>query len=155
MVHPLVDVLRPSAVRAGTWRSLQQSAHHPAKLAFPRSAFVHFIDMFDAIFKLTVPLREFCGHYVNSRQRILPARRGVSDALAEDELMGHVFREVYSMTSSARASNEGGTVRPSALAVLRLITSSNFVGACTGRSAGVSPLRMRSTYPAERRNWST
>jgi hypothetical protein len=32
-----------------------------------------------------------------------------------------------------------------ALAVLRLITSSYFVGACTGRSAGFSPLRMRST----------
>ena len=50
---------------------------------------------------------------------------------------------------------DGGTSRPSALAVLRLITGSNFVGACTGRSAGLSPLRMRSTYAAERRNWST
>ena len=39
----------------------------------------------------------------------------------------------------------GGTSRPSALAVLRLITSSYLVGACTGRSAGFSPLRMRST----------
>ena len=36
-------------------------------------------------------------------------------------------------------------VRPSAFAVLRLITSSYLVGACTGRSAGFSPLRMRST----------
>ena len=51
----------------------------------------------------------------------------------------------YSITSSARASSVGGTVRPSALAVLRLITSSYLVGACTGRSAGFSPLRMRST----------
>jgi hypothetical protein len=39
----------------------------------------------------------------------------------------------------------GGTSRPSAWAVLRLITSSYLVGACTGRSAGFSPLRMRST----------
>ena len=39
----------------------------------------------------------------------------------------------------------GGTTRPSALAVLRLITSSYLVGACTGRSAGFSPFRMRST----------
>jgi hypothetical protein len=31
------------------------------------------------------------------------------------------------------------------LAVLRLITNSYLVGACTGRSAGFSPLRMRST----------
>ena len=51
----------------------------------------------------------------------------------------------YSITLSARSSSVGGTVRPSALAVLRLITSSYLVGACTGRSAGFSPLRMRST----------
>ena len=52
---------------------------------------------------------------------------------------------LHSITSSARASSVGGTSRPSALAVLRLITSSYLVGACTGRSAGFSPLRMRST----------
>src|SRR6185503_17301119 len=52
----------------------------------------------------------------------------------------------HSITSSARASSVGGTVRPSAFAVLRLMISSYFVGACTGRSAGFSPLRMRSTY---------
>jgi hypothetical protein len=33
---------------------------------------------------------------------------------------------LYSITSSARASSEGGTLRPSALAVLRLITRSNY-----------------------------
>ena len=48
----------------------------------------------------------------------------------------------HSITSSARASSVGGTVRPSALAVLRLITSSYLVGACTGRSAGFSPFRI-------------
>src|SRR5262249_28833865 len=51
----------------------------------------------------------------------------------------------HSTTSSARASSTSGTVKPSALTVLRLITSSYLVGACTGRSAGFSPLRMRST----------
>ena len=51
----------------------------------------------------------------------------------------------HSITSSARASRVGGTSRPSALAVFRLMTSSYLVGACTGRSAGFSPLRMRST----------
>jgi hypothetical protein len=35
-------------------------------------------------------------------------------------------RQPYSITSSARASNDGGTVRPSALAVFMLITNSNF-----------------------------
>ena len=53
--------------------------------------------------------------------------------------------DFYSITSSARASIDGGIARPSAFAVLRLITSSYLVGACTGRSAGFSPLRMRST----------
>ena len=51
----------------------------------------------------------------------------------------------YSIIASARASSACGMVRPSALAVLRLSTSSYLVGACTGRSAGFSPLRMRST----------
>src|SRR5260370_18545436 len=45
----------------------------------------------------------------------------------------------HSMTSSARASSVGGTARPSDFAVLRLITNSNLVGCCTGRSAGFSP----------------
>src|SRR5262249_8659756 len=57
----------------------------------------------------------------------------------------------YSMTSWARASSEGGTVRPSALAVFRFMASSYLLGACTGRSAGFSPRNMRSTYPAARR----
>src|SRR5579864_4698155 len=49
----------------------------------------------------------------------------------------------YSITSSAVASSVCGTVRPSPLAVLRLITSSNLVGCSIGRSDGLSPLRMR------------
>ena len=40
---------------------------------------------------------------------------------------------LHSITSSARASSAGGTSRPSAAAVLRLITSWYLVGACTGR----------------------
>ena len=51
----------------------------------------------------------------------------------------------YSTTSSARTSNDGGTVRPSALAAFRLIASSNFEGCITGRSAGLAPLRIRPT----------
>src|SRR6516164_7378473 len=47
----------------------------------------------------------------------------------------------HSMTSSARASKDCGTVSPRALAVLRLMTSSNFVGCTTGRSPGIAPLR--------------
>src|ERR1700754_1872188 len=49
------------------------------------------------------------------------------------------------MTLSARASTLGGIVKPICLAVLRLITSSNFVGCSTGRPAGFAPLRILST----------
>jgi hypothetical protein len=39
----------------------------------------------------------------------------------------------HSITSSARESSEGGTVRPSAFAVFKLMTNSIFVGRSTGR----------------------
>jgi hypothetical protein len=52
-------------------------------------------------------------------------------------------QSIYSITSSAVKSNSGGISTPSALAVLRLIAISNFVGCSTGRSAGFSPLRIR------------
>src|SRR5262245_6119144 len=51
----------------------------------------------------------------------------------------------HSITSSASASSDGGTVRPSAFAVARLITNWNLEGCSTGRSAGFVPLRIRST----------
>jgi hypothetical protein len=44
------------------------------------------------------------------------------------------------------ASSPGGISMPRALAVSRLITSSNPVGCVTGRSAGVLPSRIRGTY---------
>src|SRR6516165_7041303 len=46
----------------------------------------------------------------------------------------------HSITSSARASNAGGTSSPRARAVTRLMTNSNLVGCVTGRSAGLAPL---------------
>src|SRR5712692_1011358 len=49
------------------------------------------------------------------------------------------------ITSSARSSSVCEIVSPSALAVLRLMTSSNLVGCSTGRSAGLAPLRILST----------
>jgi hypothetical protein len=47
-------------------------------------------------------------------------------------------------------------VRPSAWAVFRLITSSNVVGCSMGRSAGLAPLRILSTYAAaqRKRSWA-
>jgi hypothetical protein len=49
---------------------------------------------------------------------------------------------LHSITCSATASSILGITRPRAL---RLITSSNLVGACTGRSAASVPRRMRLT----------
>ena len=81
------------------------------------------------------------------RQRIgsRPARNG-----AKGHFRTHARQQfaVYSITSSARASSVGGTVRPSALAVLRLTTSSNLVGCWIGKLPAFSPRRMRSTYVA-------
>ncbi len=48
----------------------------------------------------------------------------------------------HSITSSARAKSVGGIVNPSALAVLRLMTSSSLMLCWTGRSAGLAPLRI-------------
>jgi hypothetical protein len=48
----------------------------------------------------------------------------------------------HSITSSALTKSVGGTVNPSALAVFRLMTSSNLVLCWIGRSAGLVPLRI-------------
>ena len=65
-------------------------------------------------------------------------RRHVADK--RDELASS-----HSITLSARARTLSGMITPSALAVLRLISSSNFVGCSTGMSAGLAPLSILST----------
>src|SRR5262245_50928250 len=52
---------------------------------------------------------------------------------------------VYSITSSAATWRSRGTLRPSILAVLRLMTNSKRVDCVTGRSPGFSPLRILPT----------
>jgi hypothetical protein len=51
----------------------------------------------------------------------------------------------HSITSSARASRVGAISRLSALADLRLIKSSMWVGNSTGRSPGLAPFKILST----------
>ena len=58
--------------------------------------------------------------------------------------LGH--RPDYSITSSASASNGGGTRIPSVFAVFRLMNSSNLDACITGRSAVFSPLRILPAY---------
>src|ERR1700730_15199296 len=74
------------------------------------------------------------------RARPKQRRRGRRTAQERDELAA-----LHSITLSARTRIESGTVRPSAFAVLRLMTNSNLVGCSTGRSAGLAPLRILST----------
>src|SRR5207237_4947865 len=62
---------------------------------------------------------------------------------AKSRLMHCSKQPYYSITSSARARSEAGTSMPSALAVLRLITSRKLVGCWTGRSPTLAPLRIR------------
>src|SRR5262249_17718659 len=52
---------------------------------------------------------------------------------------------LHSITSLARRRNDSGIVRPSALAVVRLMVRSNFVGCSTGMSPGFAPRRILST----------
>jgi hypothetical protein len=49
----------------------------------------------------------------------------------------------HSITSSARPSSVGGTVRPSMRAICALMTNANLLDCTTGKSAGFAPLRMR------------
>jgi len=79
--------------------------------------------------------RDHCGHDPVQSHPVRPAPAKL--AFGDDA--------AHSMTSSARARIEGGIVRPSALAVLRLTTSSKVVGCWTGRPAGLAPLRI---FPA-------
>src|SRR5262245_15529498 len=51
----------------------------------------------------------------------------------------------HSITSSARPTTGSGTLRPSALAVFRLMINSTLVTRWTGRSLGFSPLRILPT----------
>ena len=74
---------------------------------------------------------------------------GATPALAQQAAVsGHW------LTWSARARIDDGRVTPSAFAVLRFTASSKIVGCSTGSSAGLAPLRIRSTWAATRRGSS-
>ena len=64
------------------------------------------------------------------------------EANSRTEELAALVEHVYSITWSARLSTDCGIVNPSAFAVLRLMTSSNFVGCSIGKSPGFAPLRI-------------
>src|SRR5262249_46053272 len=68
----------------------------------------------------------------------------LADQVGEDD-RAVAEHGAYSITSSARASSEDWMARPIALAVLRLMTRSTFVGCSTGSSAAFAPRSRRST----------
>jgi hypothetical protein len=59
-------------------------------------------------------------------------------------ICSHAPAPRHSITSPARARIDGGIVRPSVLAVLRLMTSWYLEACSTGSSAGLAPLRILS-----------
>src|SRR5215472_14904032 len=63
---------------------------------------------------------------------LIAAHRQTSLAVSARASMRQFARRLHSITSSARASGVGGTLRPSVLAVLRLMNSSIFVACWPG-----------------------
>ena len=88
-----------------------------------------------------------CGRGVddNARSAFLRLDHGAKSRCAHSGLMPCSKPHSYSITLSARASNSGEMLRPSALAALRLMTRSNLVGCCIGSSPGLAPWRILST----------
>ena len=85
-------------------------------------------------------------HWLDQPQARCGARAACGDAICQVPNRNNLLAEHHhSITSSARASSDGGTVSPSVLAVLRLTTNSIFVGCKTGISTGFSPLRILAT----------
>src|SRR5262249_27702139 len=81
----------------------------------------------------------------NHRQRRLLCARRERPRHRTAEQRDELAALHHSITWSVRASNVVGTSRPSALAVIRLMTRSNLVGCSTGRSAGFAPRKILST----------
>jgi len=86
--------------------------------------------------------------YLAPRLSLWIARRGVYQTTADRRSWPRGSSMSYSITRSAWSSSVCGIVSLSAFAVLRLTASSNLVGCCTGKSAGLAPLRILSTYTA-------
>ena len=77
-----------------------------------------------------VLLRRNCFQNTNSIYAggLPPQISGKTERCRRPTYQGDESPPSHSMTSSARASSAGGTVRPRAFAVFRLTTNSNFVG---------------------------
>ena len=87
-----------------------------------------------------------CGKRSRGYQGAQPSlKRGIKPTAATSQWGAASVVAAHRITSSASMRRVGGMVRPSALAVFRLMANSNFIGRSTGRSAGLAPLRILST----------
>src|SRR5262249_15795609 len=93
------------------------------------------------------------------RNRMVPSKSVASPTFAtKSARRRHMHRSRdrrYSITSSARLSSVGGTISPSAFAVLRLIPRSNLVGWWIGRPAGFAAWRIFTIISAHVRKSSS
>jgi len=99
--------------------------------------------------RCSCPLWIISGHWGTSKRcplypqkRTFVAATGTS-ALCQKRTRAPQQKHHYSMTSSASCCRSDGKLRPSALAVLKLITSSNLLGRSMGSSLGFAPERIR------------
>ena len=86
---------------------------------------------------------EVFGQSGHCSARLLAALRAITGREQAQQDAPGMPRPTYSITSSARARTLSGTSTPSAFAVFRLMAISNLVGCTTGRSAALSPFRIR------------
>src|SRR5262245_60544757 len=105
------------------------------KISRTKKPFLRFALLLLGGLTLSVPLR--------FGMSALPPRTDICSAALHVRYGPKADVAHYSITSSARDSSACGTVRPNAFAVFWLMCSSTLVTCCTGRSAGLSPLRMR------------
>ena len=95
----------------------------------------------------------FAPMYATRTRKVKTDRRDAR-ALAEACLLGAAgppsggWTSSYRTVALARSRTTRGIVRPSAAAVLRLITSSKWVGCSMGSSAGLVPRVTLATYGA-------
>jgi len=110
------------------------------KIGPPMSALGHLRPVDTPAAVAPCPLRSESGQIARVSLRLLCANSDLAQCSKKHR---------YSITSSALASKVGGTSRPSVLAVLRLITSSYLVGACSQRTDTITPRASRSVLRNE------
>src|SRR5262249_45246237 len=133
--------LKPNKLRRH-FRQFVERAFRPAKLESDVSA-LNVAEVLQALPQEVECCRRVGPQHPDARKLLplLRMRRQRPRPRAPDKR--DELAPLHSITSSAVVSSEGGTVRPSILAVGWLMTNSNLLDCTTGISATFAPLRMR------------